>query len=102
MIQRHALLTEGYYYILISLYKPRHGYGIMQVTQKISGGRVRLTAGTLYGAIKILLKREWIQLYDTKGRKIEYIITPLGKQIIKNEINRLKELYDIGLIIQEE
>ena len=38
-------LTETTYYILLSLYHPRHGYGIMQETQQLSGGRVRLAAG---------------------------------------------------------
>ena len=46
----HPALTETTYYILLSLYHPRHGYGIMQETQQLSGGRVRLAAGTLYGA----------------------------------------------------
>ena len=40
-------LTEATYYILLSLVKPRHGYGIMQVTEALSGGRVHLAAGTL-------------------------------------------------------
>ena len=47
-------LTESTYYILLSLYHPRHGYGIMQETQQLSGGRVRLAAGTLYGALNAL------------------------------------------------
>ena len=46
----HPALTETTYYILLSLYHPQHGYGIMQETQQLSGGRVRLAAGTLYGA----------------------------------------------------
>ena len=35
-------LTEAFYYILLSLYQPLHGYGIMQKAQEFSGGRVRL------------------------------------------------------------
>ena len=35
-------LTESTYYILLSLYHPQHGYGIMQQTEHLSGGRVRL------------------------------------------------------------
>ena len=50
-------LTESTYYILLSLYHPRHGYGIMQETQQLSGGRVRLAAGTLYGALNACAKR---------------------------------------------
>ena len=40
-------LTEAVYYILLSLDKPLHGYGIMQNTETLSNGRVRLAAGTL-------------------------------------------------------
>lgn len=39
-------LTESTYYILLSLYHPQHGYGIMQQTEQLSGGRVHLAAGT--------------------------------------------------------
>ena len=41
-------LTESTYYILLSLLSPQHGYGIMQQTEEMSRGRVRLAAGTLY------------------------------------------------------
>gem|GEM_PF-6914801 len=43
-------LTEAVFYILLSLDTPLHGYGIMQNVEHLSGGRVRLAAGTLYGA----------------------------------------------------
>ena len=44
-------LTESTYYILLSLYHPQHGYGIMQQTEQLSGGRVHLAAGPLDGAL---------------------------------------------------
>ena len=44
-------LTEAVFYILLSLNEPLHGYGIMQNAEKLSHGRVKLAAGTLYGAI---------------------------------------------------
>ena len=44
-------LTEAVFYILLSLDRPLHGYGIMQNVESLSGGRVRLAAGTLYGAL---------------------------------------------------
>ena len=37
-------LTEAVYYILLSLLQPMHGYGIMQNTEALSEGRVRLAA----------------------------------------------------------
>ena len=51
-------LTEAVYYILLSLLHPLHGYGIMQNAEQLSGGRVRLAAGTLYGALNTLLERD--------------------------------------------
>ena len=53
-------LTESTYYILLSLYNPQHGYGIMQQTESLSGGRVRLAAGTLYGALNSMCEKGWI------------------------------------------
>ena len=56
----NTALTEAVYYILLSLMKPMHGYGIMQNVEQISNGRVKLAAGTLYGAINTLLEKGWI------------------------------------------
>ncbi|MBQ1446426.1 MAG: helix-turn-helix transcriptional regulator, partial [Solobacterium sp.] len=44
-------LTETTFYILLALYRPNHGYGIMLKAEEMSHGRVRLAAGTLYGAL---------------------------------------------------
>ena len=54
------VLTEAVYYILLSLDEPLHGYGIMQNVERLSGGRVRLAAGTLYGALNSLCDKGWI------------------------------------------
>ena len=54
------VLTESTYYILLSLVVPRHGYGIMQQAEQLSGGRVRLAPGTLYGALNALCEKGWI------------------------------------------
>ena len=40
-------LTEAVYYILLALITPLHGYGIMQRTAELSGGRLVISAGTL-------------------------------------------------------
>lgn len=94
----NVALTEAVYYILLALYEPLHGYGIMQEIEKLSDGRVRLAAGTLYGALSTLVEKGWIRaLPDEKNsRKKEYIITPLGKSAVENEILRLRELIDNG------
>ena len=93
-------LTEAFYYILLSLYQPLHGYGIMQNVAKLSDGRINLAAGTLYGALSTLLEREWIQSTgEEDSRRKEYIITEMGKTAVMNEIGRLKELLANGEII---
>lgn len=93
-----SALTEAVYYILLSLYEPRHGYGIMQHIKEISNGRVVLGAGTLYGAINTLLTKGWIkpQENDKDSRKKEYIITKSGKSAMDYEILRLEELIENG------
>lgn len=87
-------LTEATYYILLSLYSPQHGYGIMQQTDEMSHGRVRLAAGTLYGALTTLCDKGWIiQLPVLDGsRKKEYKLTERGVQVLRQEVERLKEL----------
>jgi len=91
-------LTEATYYILLSLVSPRHGYGIMQLTEELSGGRVRLAAGTLYGALNALCAKGWIiQLpAEDESRRKEYRLTEKGRVVLKNEVARLRELADNG------
>ena len=86
-------LTESTYYILLSLYHPQHGYGIMQNVERLSGGRVRLAAGTLYGALTTLTERGWIEEDPAdEGRRKEYRITPEGRAAVRAELARLQEL----------
>lgn len=98
-MKENIVLTEAVYYILLSLTKKNHGYGIIKDTEELSRGRVVLAAGTLYGALNVLLKKKWIlQIKEEEGsRKKEYIITDLGREILNNEVIRLKELYENGL-----
>lgn len=94
-------LTEAVYYILLSLYEPLHGYGIMQKIEEFSEGRVRLAAGTLYGALSTLVERRWIEALpdDKNSRRKEYIITEQGRKAVFNEIKRLRELVANGEVI---
>ena len=86
-------LTEAVFYILLSLYQPMHGYGIMQTVGEWSRGRVILGAGTLYGALNTLLEKNWIQTVpgSESSRKKEYVITGSGRQQIEDEMLRLEE-----------
>lgn len=87
-------LTEAVYYILLSLDEPLHGYGIMQNVEQLSHGRVRLAAGTLYGALNTMVSKGWIESLDAGAsrRKKEYVITAEGRQVARQELERLQEL----------
>ena len=91
-------LTEATYFILLSLHSPQHGYGIMQQTEEMSHGRVRLAAGTLYGALNTLCEKGWIiQLpVDAGSRRKEYKLTEKGLNVLRMELKRLKELTENG------
>ncbi len=97
-------LTEATYYILLSLYTPRHGYGIMQSAEALSGGRVRLAAGTLYGALNTMCEKGWLlQLPVEDGsRKKNYQLTQKGMTILKEEFKRLSQMVADGESILKE
>lgn len=96
-------LTEAVYCILLSLTEQRHGYGIMQLAQQLSGGRVRLAAGTLYGALSTLCEKGWIREVpvQTGSRRREYVITEDGRSVVAAELDRLRQLVRIGESILE-
>ena len=89
-------LTEAVYYILLSLTEPLHGYGIMQKAEQLSSGRVRLAAGTLYGALNTLLEKGWIAAGPQEGRQKRYQLTPHGREALLGELDRLRELVANG------
>ena len=91
-------LTESTYYILLSLINPQHGYGIMQQAEELSKGRVRLAAGTLYGALSAMVDKGWIEQLPVEegSRKKEYQLTAQGRRVLEKEVERLRELADNG------
>ena len=92
-------LTEALFYILLAARKPVHGYGIIQEVDELTGGRVHLGPGTLYGAINSLLDKGWIVLYSAQAgsrKKKEYVITPAGRAVFAAEMDRLRELVANG------
>lgn len=98
-------LTETTLLILLALYQPNHGYGIMQFVEKETLGRVVLGAGTLYGAINTLFTKKWIAPIPATAddKKKAYIITEIGKQKVEDELKRLADVLSLAhTIIKEE
>lgn len=96
-------LTETTFLVLLAVYQPNHGYGIMQFIEKKTYGRVALGAGTLYGAINTLVKKKWISPVDhaADSKKNQYVITGIGKEKVKEELKRLGEVMDLASDIIE-
>lgn len=103
-MEQNTPMTEAIYYILLATRHPNHGYGIIQEVSEITGGRVVLGPGTLYGAINSLLKKGWLSLFseDTASRKKkEYLITEAGRSQFQAELRRLTELLENGKRMEE-
>ncbi|HBW35915.1 PadR family transcriptional regulator [Desulfosporosinus sp. BICA1-9] len=80
-------------------------YGIIQDISEMTGGRVVLGPGTLYGAINSMLTKGWISLYseDKESRKKkEYLLTEIGREIFVKEVKRLNELVENRKKMDEE
>ena len=93
-------LKSNWFHILVCLVEgDQHGYGIMQDVLERSGGKVRLWPATLYGSLKRLIEERLIaesgerpapELDDARRRY--YKLTPLGRQVLDLESQRLKDL----------
>ena len=93
-------LLGAVFQILVALAdRERHGYGIMQDIADRTGGKFRLSPGTLYGSIKRMLEQELIEESDERPdpslddeRRRYYRITDFGRRVAGAETERLSRL----------
>ncbi|HBY08946.1 MAG TPA: PadR family transcriptional regulator [Chloroflexi bacterium] len=98
-------LREPTFLILLSLAPgPKHGYAILKEVEALSEGRVLLSTGTLYGAIKRLLDEGWIRRVDdplpngTERERKAYELTETGRRAMNAEVERLRKLVNVAQI----
>ena len=97
-VQRMLPLAPAFLHILIALGEgERHGYSIMQDVADRTGGRVRMSPGTLYGSIKRMLTDGLIEELTTGAagadeRRRFYRITKFGRRVAAAEAERLTAL----------
>lgn len=94
IIMRYIPMTETAFYILLSLKKPRHGYGIIKNVEDMTNGRLVLGSGTIYGTLTKMQRDGIIAVYADELRKKVYEVTDVGKMLMQREIRRLDELHD--------
>jgi len=105
--QNSLPLTETTFFLLLGLSSgPRHGYAIQKDIKALSSGRVVLSTGTLYGALKRLVEQGWIERFesqqaDENGRpRKEYRLTELGRKVFEAEFSRLQGLVNVAQMRQ--
>lgn len=92
-------MTETAFYILLCLQKPNHGYGIVQIVEKLTDGAIRLSPGTMYGSLSKMEKDGLIRFLREEDKRKIYQITELGTEVLQLERQRIERLYRIA---QEE
>ncbi len=95
-MEERSPLTEPVLLVLLSLVEqPRHGYSILKDVERMSGGSVTLSTGTLYGALRRLLNLGWIEQFkedETARDRRAYRLTTKGQKILQAEVARMKHL----------
>lgn len=89
-------MSETAYYILLSLIEERHGYAIMQHVAGLTGDRIRLGAGTLYGTLSKLEHAGLVSFSREENKRKYYRITASGVALLHAELKRIEELYSNG------
>ncbi len=92
-------MTETAFFILLCLRKPNHGYGVVQMVEKMTDGAIRLTPGTMYGSLSKMEKDNIIRFIREEDKRKIYQITDLGLEVLQFERKRIERLYKI---VQEE
>ena len=87
------------FHILVALAdQPRHGYGIMLDVAERTGGRMKMSPGTLYGSIKQMLEDGLIEETAARAsapadeRRRYYRLTRAGREAARQEMARMAAL----------
>jgi len=94
-------MTEAAYYVLLSLLETGYGYGMMQRIRELSGGRLEMGPGTLYGVLTRMRKEGLIVLDSQDDRRKNYAITPAGREALAAEYRRLKRMVSDGAELED-
>src|SRR6188472_2925919 len=104
--ERLLPLPPAILHILIALGEgERHGYAVMQEVAERTGGKVRMSPGTLYGSIRKMLDEGLIEELFHRGvpadprrakaddeRRRYYRVTKFGRAVAAAEAERLASL----------
>lgn len=95
-------LTEPMYYVLLALTQERHGYGVMQYAEQLTGGRVRIGAGTLYALLARFETEGLIRATREEEKRKYYLLTDAGRKTLEDEFERLRRQVADGAQVLEK
>lgn len=90
--EKFQTLTEQMFYILLCLKEECCGMDIMGNVEEMTKGRVRVGPGTLYNLLEQFESSGFIKETKVEGRRRSYLLTEKGREILKEEYERLKTL----------
>ncbi len=96
LTKKYIPMTETTYYTLLSLKESRHGYAIMQFVSELTENRIKMGTGTLYTMLRRLVDDGMITIVSSENGKKTYRLTPIGEEILKKEILRLRRQLQNG------
>src|ERR1700677_1969660 len=89
------LRPPSYFALAALIDGPLHGYAIAQRALELSGGRVRISTGTLYALLERALAEALViagEPYVERGRqRRDYTLTPAGRELLADEAARLEQ-----------
>ena len=85
-------LTEPMYFTLLALGEVRNGAEITAWVEDITKGRIRLAPGTLYALLAQFLENNLIKRVETDKKGKHYILTEEGRELLDEEVKRLRLL----------
>lgn len=102
--ETHEPLTPAMFHVLLALAgDDLHGYAILKEVELRTGGKVKLSTGTLYGIIKRLLadgliveRRARPADANDDERRRYYRLTPQGREVAAAEAERMEEVLSIA------
>lgn len=102
--ETHEPLTPAMFHVLLALAgDDLHGYAILKEVELRTGGKVKLSTGTLYGIIKRLLadgliveRRARPTDANDDERRRYYRLTPQGREVAAAEAERMDEVLSIA------
>jgi DNA-binding PadR family transcriptional regulator len=98
-----APLKPALFHILLALADgAQHGFAIREIVEERTDGAVRLWPATLYGSIREMTGAGWIEPLegeddpDDDQRRRYYRLSPLGRDVLRAETDRLQALVDVA------